>query len=152
MKQSNILFNETTLYIYSTDQGLRAVSNSPIQEYEHALYDSNTPYHKALKDYLKGSLDAFNLPLDEIGTPFQKSVWNVLKGIPYGQTWSYKDVAIALGDVRKVRAVANAIGKNKNLIVVPCHRVIGRDGKLHGFAAGLKLKQELLDLEQRIKL
>lgn len=152
MKQSSIPFKDTTFYIYSTDHGIRAISNCPIKEYEHAFHDETTPYHLALKYYLDGEVETFNLPLDEIGTPFQKSVWNILRGIPYGHTWSYKDVAIALVDSRKVRAVANAIGKNKILIAVPCHRVIGSDGSLHGFAAGLKLKQELLDLEQRSTL
>lgn len=100
-----------------------------------------------LNDYFDGNLKEFTIPLDLIGTDFQKKVWNELIKIPFGETRSYKDQSIAVGDLLAIRAVANANGKNKIAIVVPCHRVIGSDGSLTGYAGGKKRKQFLLELE-----
>lgn len=102
---------------------------------------------KEIKSYFEGNLKEFTIPLDLIGTDFQKKVWNELIKIPFGETRSYKDQSIAVGDLLAIRAVANANGKNKIAIVVPCHRVIGSDGSLTGYAGGKKRKQFLLELE-----
>ena len=102
-----------------------------------------------LNDYFEGNLKEFTIPLDLIGTDFQKKVWTELIKIPFGDTRSYKDQSIAVGDLLAIRAVANANGKNKIAIVVPCHRVIGSDGSLTGYAGGKKRKQFLLELESQ---
>jgi methylated-DNA-[protein]-cysteine S-methyltransferase len=100
-----------------------------------------------LTEYLQGERNIFQLPLDPEGTEFQKEVWLALQKIPFGQTWSYKDQAIAMGSALKVRAVATANGSNPISVVVPCHRVLGSDGALRGFAGGLEWKKRLIDLE-----
>ena len=100
-----------------------------------------------LKLYFEGNLKEFKTPIDFIGTDFQKKVWEELVKIPFGETRSYKAQSIAVGDILAIRAVANANGKNKISILVPCHRVIGSDGSLTGFAGGKHRKQFLLELE-----
>lgn len=100
-----------------------------------------------LEQYLAGSRQTFELPLQPRGTPFQQRAWRALLQIPYGQTRSYRQQAEALGNPRAVRAVARANGANPLAIVVPCHRVIGADGSLTGYAGGLELKAHLLTLE-----
>ena len=104
---------------------------------------------RELNDYFEGNLTQFTIPFDFIGTHFQKKVWNELIKIPFGETKSYKEQAIAVGDLLAIRAVANANGKNKIAILVPCHRVIGSDGSLTGYAGGKKRKQFLLELESK---
>lgn len=84
------------------------------------------------------------------GTRFQKEVWHELQNIPYGETRSYKEIAKNIGNENAVRAVASAIGKNPLMIIIPCHRVIGSDGKMHGYAYGINFKKYLLDLESKI--
>lgn len=106
---------------------------------------------KELDLYFNKNLKEFSIPIDLIGTDFQQKVWNELLKIPFGQTKSYKEQAIAVGDLLAIRAVANANGKNKISIIVPCHRVIGSDGSLTGFAGGKNRKQFLLDLESELK-
>jgi len=100
-----------------------------------------------LDAYFTGSLQAFDLPLRPVGTEFQREVWSTLAQIPYGQTWSYGDVARRIGKPQAVRAVGAANGRNPIPIVLPCHRVIGADGSLTGFGGGLPAKQYLLALE-----
>ncbi len=100
-----------------------------------------------LQDYFHGSLRNFNLPLEPRGTPFQLRVWEELRGIPYGSTISYLDLAKRLGDPKCIRAAASANGKNPMAIVIPCHRVVGSQGQLTGYAGGLPRKKYLLDLE-----
>ena len=100
-----------------------------------------------LSDYFGGARHHFALPLAAQGTPFQQSVWDVLTGIPYGEVRSYRDVAHRIGKPAAARAVGAAIGRNPLPIVVPCHRVIGSDGSLTGFAGGLAAKTVLLALE-----
>ncbi|MFD4366860.1 methylated-DNA--[protein]-cysteine S-methyltransferase [Rhodococcus sp. NPDC058521] len=102
-----------------------------------------------LGEYFAGRRTEFTVPLALRGTPFQRRVWESLRTIPYGQTWTYRDLAAAVGQPTAVRAVAAANGKNPISIVVPCHRVIGSDGSLTGYAGGLERKQFLLDREQR---
>ncbi len=104
-----------------------------------------------LEEYFAGTRRDFDLPLLQPGTPFQQKVWAALRSIPYGSTFSYKEEADLLGLPQAVRAVAHANGMNRIAIVVPCHRVIGGDGKLTGYAGGLERKQYLLDLEARYK-
>jgi methylated-DNA-[protein]-cysteine S-methyltransferase len=100
-----------------------------------------------LQEYFEGSRTSFSLKLNPEGTPFQKQVWNELQKIPFGKTNSYLELSKRLGDVKAIRAVANANGKNPLWIVVPCHRVIGSDGSLTGYAGGLHRKQWLLEHE-----
>ena len=101
-----------------------------------------------LDAYFRGERTAFSIPLDPRGTPFQLRVWEELKRIPYGQTRSYLEVATAIGTPDRVRAVGAANGANPIPILVPCHRVIGSDGSLVGFGAGLDWKRRLLDVER----
>jgi methylated-DNA-[protein]-cysteine S-methyltransferase len=104
-----------------------------------------------LNDYFEGKRTVFNLKLNPSGTFFQKQVWNELQNIPFGKSISYLDLSKKLGDVKAIRAVANANGKNPLWIVVPCHRVIGTDGSLTGYAGGLHKKQWLLQHESPSK-
>ena len=104
---------------------------------------------KELKEYFDGKRKKFTLPLDLRGTDFQLRVWNVLREIPYGETRSYKEVALAAGNEKASRAVGMANNKNPILIVVPCHRVIGSNGAMTGFACGLDVKKKLLELEKK---
>ena len=105
--------------------------------------------HQQLSEYLKGERKSFDLPLRMKGTDFQQRVWNALLDIPYGETRSYKQIAEAIGNPKAVRAVGMANNRNPLLIVVPCHRVIGADGKLVGYGAGIEKKEFLLRLESR---
>lgn len=103
---------------------------------------------RQLQEYFDGRRREFDLPLDPVGTPFQRTVWEVLRGIPYGQTITYAEQAQRLGDARKARAVGAANGRNPISIVVPCHRVVGSSGALTGFAGGLDTKAWLLEFER----
>lgn len=118
-----------------------------------AFDDVETPLLAAAKaqlsEYIVGTRTAFDLPLQPKGTDFQQQVWQQLRQIPYGQTCSYSDIACALGDKNAVRAVGAANGKNPISIIVPCHRVIGKNGKLTGYAGGLSRKAWLLSLEKQ---
>ncbi|MHA6697675.1 bifunctional transcriptional activator/DNA repair enzyme AdaA [Chryseobacterium sp. A321] len=105
---------------------------------------------KELSEYFEGIRKEFTVPLSPVGTEFQKSVWEILRKIPYGETWNYRRQSEVLGDVKKVRAVANANGMNKISILIPCHRVIGSDGTLTGYGGGIWRKQKLLELEKSI--
>jgi len=105
---------------------------------------------KELSEYFEGNRTEFTVPLSPVGTEFQKSVWKVLLKIPYGETWNYKKQSEVLGDIKKVRAVANANGMNKISILIPCHRVIGSNGTLTGYGGGIWRKQKLLELEKAI--
>ncbi|HPI53259.1 MAG TPA: methylated-DNA--[protein]-cysteine S-methyltransferase [Chitinophagaceae bacterium] len=97
-----------------------------------------------LKAYFEGHLKEFDIPLLLAGTAFQQTVWHHLQEIPYGQTISYATLARMYGDINAIRAVANANGKNQHAIIIPCHRVIGSDGSLTGYAGGLERKRWLL--------
>lgn len=98
-------------------------------------------------EYLAGKRRAFDIPLQPEGTPFQLQVWDALLQIPYGQTRSYEQIAYALGNPRAMRAVGMANNKNPLPIFIPCHRVIGKNGNLVGYAGGVHIKKFLLDLE-----
>ncbi|KAA9130213.1 methylated-DNA--[protein]-cysteine S-methyltransferase [Marinihelvus fidelis] len=103
-----------------------------------------------LEEYFAGQRRQFDLPLAASGTAFQQQVWRALAAIPYGQLRSYRDIALSIGRARAVRAVGAANGRNPLPIVVPCHRVVGADGSLTGFAGGLETKRQLLELEGAI--
>ncbi|MDN5513262.1 methylated-DNA--[protein]-cysteine S-methyltransferase [Acinetobacter sp.] len=104
---------------------------------------------KQLNEYFAGKRQQFDLPLDFEGTEFQQKVWQALLTIPFGETRSYRDIAEQVGNVKAVRAVGAANGKNPISIIAPCHRVVGANGKLVGFAGGLDNKDILLKIEKR---
>lgn len=127
----------------------RAVTDIFLSEYAHESPDELT--QKAvneLKLYFNGDLRRFSFPVEPSGSDFQKRVWKILAEIPYGKTVSYGCIAEKLGGKRYSRAVGGAVNKNPVLIAIPCHRVIGSDGSLTGFACGLSVKKYLLDLEK----
>lgn len=102
-----------------------------------------------LNEYFAGLRKEFSLPVEIFGTEFQRRVWKSLREIPFGETVSYKSVAESIGRISSVRAVANAIGANAISIIIPCHRVIGSNGSIGGYAGGLEAKRYLLDLENK---
>ncbi|MBD8018033.1 bifunctional transcriptional activator/DNA repair enzyme AdaA [Kaistella pullorum] len=116
------------------------------------IIQGENPHFKILEqelgEYFAGKRQIFTVPLSLVGTEFQKKVWEVLRGIPYGTTRSYQQQANILGNPKAVRAVANANGLNKISIIIPCHRVIGTNGTLTGYGGGIWRKQKLLELEQ----
>ena len=115
-------------------------------------YGTPTPLTRQLasqmEEYFQGNRKVFNIPYSLHGTPFQERVWQALCRIPYGQTRSYRDIAEEIGQPKAYRAVGMANHRNPMMLVVPCHRVIGADGSLGGYAGGLELKRFLLSLEQ----
>lgn len=138
-----------TLEITATDKGIReivfaegpATGNSKLNEHiEHCKSE--------LDEYFSGGLKYFTVPLDISGTEFQKLVWMTLLTIPYGETASYLEVAAMIGDRNSLRAVGLANNKNSIPVIIPCHRVVGKDGKLVGYAGGLWRKHWLLNHEK----
>ncbi len=129
----------TALFFASTEQA-EGTATPLLQEAEQQLFE-----------YFEGTRKTFDLPLAAEGTLFQKKVWEALRNIPYGETRSYQQVAESIGQPRASRAVGMANHKNPLLILTPCHRVLGADGSLVGFAAGLDVKQKLLELEKTQK-
>ncbi|MGH3703812.1 MAG: methylated-DNA--[protein]-cysteine S-methyltransferase [Agromyces sp.] len=100
-----------------------------------------------LAEYLAGDREAFDLPMAPVGDEFQQAVWAMLRDIPIGTTTSYGELAARLGDRNLARRVGNAVGRNPLSVIVPCHRVVGADGSLTGYAGGLERKRHLLELE-----
>ena len=149
---------KTAYYLYSI--GLLKITyfNNEIYKIEkvNEIYDYNERslftdnIDKEINEYLKGKRINFSFynNLKAKGTKFQMTVWNELKNISYGDIKSYKEIAEAIGKPKAIRSVASAIGKNPIMIIIPCHRVIGSDGKLHGYAYGLDLKKKLLAIEK----
>ena len=135
------------LEIQASDEGLRAVSfmSNILIEEEKNIHNQLTI--NQLKEYFAGKRKVFDLTYDLEGTDFQKRVWYELLKIPFGKTQSYMDVTVALGDRKAIRAVGTANGANKIAIIIPCHRVIGSDGSLTGYAGGMERKKWLLDFE-----
>ncbi len=138
-----------TLTIISDDTHLKSIhfgvkKGDFIEVSEHPILDLTI---EQLTKYFDGKLKTFDLPLSPEGTPFQKVVWNALEKIPYGETLSYGDVAVMIGNPKSVRAVGQANNKNPIPIIIPCHRVLGKDGSLVGYAGGLETKKFLLYLE-----
>lgn len=105
---------------------------------------------RQITEYLRGERKVFGLPIRMRGTDFQKQVWRALLDIPYGETRSYKQIAVAIGNPKGMRAVGMANNRNPFLIVVPCHRVIGANGSLVGYGEGLEMKEFLLRLEKSL--
>jgi methylated-DNA-[protein]-cysteine S-methyltransferase len=141
------------LDITASENGVRSIFFSE-NKVEHN--DITTPLLSnvitQLQEFFAGSRTSFDLPLDPQGTDFQKRVWNDLLTIPFGKTVSYLEIARRLGDVNAVRAVGLANGKNPISIIVPCHRVIGSNGKLVGYGGGLWRKEWLLNFESSDEL
>ena len=144
------------LRMVASDSGLRAIDFHLTYPVANATRNDRQPLLREtvqqLRAYFAGRLRAFDVPLDIQGTSFQKRVWSELVKIPYGETRSYMQVAVASGASHAVRAVGAANGANPIPIIVPCHRVIGSDGKLTGYGGGLPLKKRLLELEGAIPM
>lgn len=143
------------LKLIANDEGLAAVlwEDDDPARIRVRIYTENNAHpvlletERQLQEYFNGERNVFSLPLDPVGTEFQKEVWQALSTIPYGETRTYGDIARQLGDIKAVRAVGAANGKNPISIIVPCHRVIGVSGNLTGFAGGLEAKAWLLSRE-----
>lgn len=146
-----------TLTLVASDVGLRAVlwpGDDPERvrlgtRSEDAAHPVLTAAAAQLDEYFRGERVEFALPLDPVGTEFQRAAWDALRQIPYGTTISYGEQAARMGDRRKARAVGAANGRNPLSIVVPCHRVVGSSGSLTGFAGGVDTKSWLLAHERR---
>lgn len=137
------------LKLCASEIGVCAIVPACLTESQsEAIPELLRPAVEELSAYFSGELQRFTFAIDLAGTPFQQKVWSELLRIPFGQTISYATLARAIGQPNAVRAVASANAKNPLLIVVPCHRVIGSDGKLTGFSAGIGTKKWLLDHEK----
>ena len=143
------------LRLVATNRGLRSLSMTRDGDGTAAAVVASADHPVLLRtawqlcEYFAGERTAFDLPLDAVGTPFQQQVWAALRAIPFGETRSYRAIAEQLGRPTATRAVGAANGRNPIAIVTPCHRVIGSDGTLTGFAGGLENKRRLLALESR---
>ena len=127
---------------------------SDIEKHYDTQITPNTNTHlEVLKNDLHenflGTRKNFTVPLDIIGTDFRKKVWKALQSIPYGKTCTYKEQAISIKNLKAIRAVASSNGANKMAIIIPCHRVIGSDGSVTGYAGGIEKKEWLLDFESK---
>lgn len=153
MKTLNAVINTPlgTAILKGDTNGLRELQLSTTPMEPSSVPEGLEEAVKQLQEYFKGQRQTFTLRLTPEGTDFQKRVWKALETIPYGTTISYLELARSLGDVRAVRAVAAANGKNPLWILIPCHRVIGSDGSLTGYAGGLWRKQWLLEHEHPLK-
>ncbi|MCL2873694.1 MAG: methylated-DNA--[protein]-cysteine S-methyltransferase [Defluviitaleaceae bacterium] len=129
------------------------ITNIICRNFDSVTYENKeTPAIKQAKqeldEYFAGNLKEFTMPLDLKGTDFQKKVWNALINVPYGETRTYKQLAEMVDSPKGFRAVGSANNRNPVMIVVPCHRIIGTDGKLVGYAGGLNVKEYLLEVEK----
>jgi methylated-DNA-[protein]-cysteine S-methyltransferase len=154
---STVSWEGWTFRVLSSAGGLRWIELNPttFEELGDRLHSRILPDDQPnasvldqLHEYLRGERREFSIDLDLRGTPFQRRVWGALVGIPYGQTVAYAEIAERIGNARALRAVGQAVGANPVPIVVPCHRVVGKDGHLVGFGGGLPLKERLLYLER----
>lgn len=160
---TKVVFDNWMLYLAKTNDGLCYISTPGenfegfsakiIQRYKNIEIVQNSealkPYVDELQAYFNGSNKMPSLPIDIKGTPFQEQIWRALREIPYGTTVSYFEIANQINRPTAVRAVGAAIRANPVLIAVPCHRVIGKNGSMTGFRAGLDFKQFLLELEKK---
>ncbi len=154
-------YKDWKLYLAATDKGLCFVGthHSSFEELEQWCkkqfpyceivknQEKLKGYEKELIEYFEGKREEFTFSFDINGTPFQQSVWEALCKIPFGQSQSYSDIANAINNPKAIRAVGTAIGANPVAIVIPCHRVIGKNGTLTGYSGGLDVKEKLLELE-----
>ncbi|PAE44145.1 cysteine methyltransferase [Bacillus sp. 7884-1] len=159
---TKLVYENWKLYMAATSKGLCYVGsqNKPFEELElwvNKHYPGSSlvqddvvmqPYVAEFKEFLLGERTSFTISQELKGTDFQTEVWNALCQIPYGETWTYSDIANAIQRPTAVRAVGTAIGANPVLLTVPCHRVIGKNGKLTGFRGGLDMKEQLLKIEK----
>lgn len=141
--------------IIGTEKAVYSILFSEKESLENQI-DDQTPHvlitcYNQLDAYFSGESHEFSFPIEMEGTPFQRQVWNALTSIPYAATGSYKDIANRIGNEKAVRAVGSANGRNKLCIVIPCHRIIGANGTLTGYAGGLWRKEWLLRHEQKWK-
>lgn len=138
------------LYLAETDGAITHLYFEG-DSHENEIMGERTPLLQEACDqinsYLEGKRTGFDLPLSPKGTPFQERVWAALQSIPYGETISYKELAIRAGNIKACRAVGMANNKNPISVIIPCHRVIGTSGKLVGYGGGLPLKEKLLRME-----
>src|SRR5579883_474149 len=138
------------LTLVSTEKGLASIHfGRRVPQGADLDPESNRIYIRQIEEYFQGRRTDFDFPLDLDGTDFQVAVWRELLQIPYGQTRTYGDIARKLGKPGAARAVGMANHDNRIPIVVPCHRVVGHDGSLTGYAGGLQIKQQLLSIETR---
>ena len=152
---SEEIISEINIAVLASSKGIKKIFLNPAKETTElssaTKLRSDDPYlfgiFNQLKEYFAGTRKEFDVPLDIEGTDFQKRVWNELQKIPYGKTISYKTLSEKLGDVKVIRAVGKANGQNPIAIIIPCHRVIGANGNLIGYAGGLAIKEKLLHLE-----
>jgi len=136
-------------YRRSIDTIMKRIETLSGDKFAEADHPHFQPLQEQIGEYFAGTRREFSLPLYLLGTPFQKSVWQGLQHIPYGETRSYKQQSIFLGNESAIRAVASANGENGIAIIIPCHRVIGTNGSLTGYGGGLRIKEWLLSHERR---
>ena len=154
LKISEINGKITSLCLHSKVSDIAA--NTVVQRAQEDRNCSGQPCEllkeacRQLDEYFQGKRREFDLPLAYTGTPFQESVWRELQRIPYGETRSYEDIAVGVGNPKAVRAVGQANNKNPILLLIPCHRVIHKSGDISGFACGIETKKYLLALEKGI--
>lgn len=139
------------LKIVYTDSAVIEISYKTEIDCENVHSELSDKAALQIKEYLNGKRKIFDFPIEMHGTDFQKKVWNALLKIPYGETRTYKQIAEAICNSKACRAVGMANNKNPLMIVVPCHRVIGSNGKLVGYAFGLDIKEMLLEIERKNK-
>ena len=137
------------LILKSDEQAITSVSFSETDIQEQNSCAILETCKEQLADYFSGKSEAFDLPLSPEGTEFQQKVWVELLKIPYGETITYMELAVRLGDSKAIRAVGTANGRNPIAIIIPCHRVIGAGNKLTGYAGGIWRKKILLELEMK---
>lgn len=149
---------EWTIFLVATEKGICYVGTSKeaVEAWCKKHYktfelvenhEKMVKYRKQYEEYFAGKRTIFDIQIDLQGTPFQKEVWEALLQIPFGKTTCYSEIANRINRPKAIRAVGGAIGANPILIVIPCHRIIGKNGKLTGFSAGIPLKKELLQIE-----
>ena len=138
------------IWIQTDGKNITRISYSEIKDVPIQETTLTKDAFKQIEEYLDGKRTVFELPLNPQGTPFQKKVWTALQNIPFGETRSYKQIAEAVGNPQACRAVGLANNRNPIGIVIPCHRVIGANGKLIGYAGGLDVKERLLRIEKVI--
>lgn len=141
-------FENISLYLVATETHLINIQFTQPQKALLQTTELLSMTTIQLDEYFQGKRTTFSLPFKLTGTPFQLAVWKELQNIPYGQTTSYKEIAQKINKPKAYRAVGMANNKNPLPIIIPCHRVIGSNGKLIGYAGGLKLKNYLLELEK----
>ncbi|ASV67868.1 methylated-DNA--[protein]-cysteine S-methyltransferase [Cytobacillus sp. FSL W7-1323] len=157
MQKSIVQINSPVgvLAIEGTEKAITAVQFLDRTEIAEPLRNDSPDVIKEcvqqLEEYFQGKREAFEITYELNGTTFQTNVWQALTTIPFGETASYKDIAVIVGNEKAVRAVGSANGKNKMSIIVPCHRIIGTNGKLTGYAGGMERKGWLLEHERKFR-